>query len=176
MATPYRFKSDYKHHFSRHRKVPFFNLRNFHIKKSNRMARHRFYANENITMLNNKMKDYGILKSLGFTTGQLIMQTALSFMPSVVIFTVVGLTISSLLINPLLSLFFKQNRHCKMYIHCADWVCFHCRNRTNTYFFRNCLLAFFKNKKNCAVHIIDKRITNQKRRRHNFRQLNSQQK
>lgn len=35
------------------------------------------------TMLNNKQMDYGILKSLGFTTGQLILQTAMSFMPVV---------------------------------------------------------------------------------------------
>lgn len=34
------------------------------------------------TMLNNKKRDYGILKSLGFTTRQLILQTALSFMPA----------------------------------------------------------------------------------------------
>ncbi len=57
------------------------------------------------TMLNNKKCDYGILKSLGFTTGQLILQTALSFMPSVVISAVLGLVISALTINPLLSVF-----------------------------------------------------------------------
>ncbi len=60
------------------------------------------------TMLNNKMKDYGILKSLGFTTRQLILQTALSFMPAVIISTMVGLVISCLVINPLLSLFFSS--------------------------------------------------------------------
>lgn len=59
------------------------------------------------TMLNNKMKDYGIMKSLGFTTRQLVLQTALSFMPAVIISTVVGLVISCLVINPLLSLFFS---------------------------------------------------------------------
>ncbi len=57
------------------------------------------------TMLNNKMRDYGILKASGFTTMQLILQTAMSFMPAVILSTVVGLVISSLAINPLLSLF-----------------------------------------------------------------------
>ncbi|MDE6200811.1 MAG: FtsX-like permease family protein [Clostridiales bacterium] len=57
------------------------------------------------TMLNNKMRDYGILKSLGFTTRQLILQTALSFMPSIILSTVVGLVVCCLIINPLMSLF-----------------------------------------------------------------------
>lgn len=60
------------------------------------------------TLLNNKRQDYGILKSLGFTTGQLVLQTALSFMPAIIISTVVGLVVSSLAINPLLSLFFSS--------------------------------------------------------------------
>ncbi len=59
------------------------------------------------TMLNNKKRDYGILKSLGFTTRQLILQTALSFMPAVTLSVAVGLVISSLTINPLLSLFLR---------------------------------------------------------------------
>lgn len=57
------------------------------------------------TMLNGKKQDYGIMKALGFTTGQLILQTALSFMPAVIISTVIGITISGFIINPLLSLF-----------------------------------------------------------------------
>ena len=57
------------------------------------------------TMLNSKKCDYGIMKSLGFTTGQLILQTALSFMPAVIISTVVGITVSAFIINPLLSVF-----------------------------------------------------------------------
>lgn len=56
-------------------------------------------------MLNNKKLDYGILKSLGFTTRQLILQTALSFMPTVILSSVVGLILCSLIINPLMSLF-----------------------------------------------------------------------
>lgn len=57
------------------------------------------------TMLNNKIRDYGIMKALGFTASQLIVQTALSFMPAMIISTVVGLTLCSLIINPLTALF-----------------------------------------------------------------------
>lgn len=57
------------------------------------------------TMLNNKQMDYGILKSLGFTTGQLILQTAMSFMPAVMLSAIAGLILSSLIINPLTALF-----------------------------------------------------------------------
>ncbi|MCM1130321.1 MAG: ABC transporter permease [Anaeroplasma bactoclasticum] len=57
------------------------------------------------TMLNNKKKEYGILKSMGFTARQLIIQTALSFMPTIVISVIIGLTISSFIINPLTALF-----------------------------------------------------------------------
>ena len=59
-------------------------------------------------MLNNKQRDYGILKSLGFTTGQLILQTALSFMPTTILSTAIGLTVSSLVINPLTALFLSD--------------------------------------------------------------------
>ncbi len=57
------------------------------------------------TMLNNKQRDYGILKALGFTTKQLILQTALSFMPAIIISTIIGLIVGCLIINPLLSIF-----------------------------------------------------------------------
>lgn len=60
------------------------------------------------TMLNNKKRDYGILKSLGFTTRQLIFQTAISFMPAIIVSTIVGLIVSSLVMNPLLSVFFSS--------------------------------------------------------------------
>ena len=56
-------------------------------------------------MLNNKQRDYGILKALGFTTGQLILQTALSFMPTMILSAIIGLTVCSLIINPLVALF-----------------------------------------------------------------------
>ncbi len=57
------------------------------------------------TMLNHKIRDYGIMKALGFTTSQLILQTALSFMPTIILSTLVGLTLCSLIINPLTALF-----------------------------------------------------------------------
>ena len=60
------------------------------------------------TMLNNKKRDYGILKALGFTTSQLILQTALSLMPAVVLSTIIGLIVSSLTINPLMALFLSS--------------------------------------------------------------------
>ena len=56
-------------------------------------------------LLTDKMRDYGILKSLGFTSGQLIIQTALSFMPAIILSAVVGLFASALVINPLTALF-----------------------------------------------------------------------
>ncbi|MCI9639296.1 ABC transporter permease [Anaerovoracaceae bacterium 41-7] len=58
-------------------------------------------------MLNRKKKDYGIMKALGFTTWQLILQTALSFMPVVILSAAVGLIISALIINPLTALFLQ---------------------------------------------------------------------
>lgn len=58
------------------------------------------------TMLNNKMRDYGIMKALGFTTGQLILQTAFTFMPAAALSAAVGLSIGCVVINPILSLFF----------------------------------------------------------------------
>ncbi|MCI9153007.1 MAG: FtsX-like permease family protein [Ruminococcus sp.] len=59
------------------------------------------------TMLNSKKRDYGILKALGFTTGQLVLQTALSFMPAVIVSAVLGITVSALVINPLTALFLR---------------------------------------------------------------------
>ena len=57
------------------------------------------------TMLNNKKRDYGILKALGYTTTQLVVQTAMSFMPSVIISSAVGIAVSMRLINPLFAVF-----------------------------------------------------------------------
>lgn len=57
------------------------------------------------TMLNNKIRDYGIMKALGFTTKQLILQTAVSFMPATILSTAVGLIVCSFIINPLTALF-----------------------------------------------------------------------
>lgn len=57
------------------------------------------------TMLHNKLRDYGIMKALGFTTKQLILQTALSFMPATIVSAAAGLILSSIIINPLTALF-----------------------------------------------------------------------
>ena len=59
------------------------------------------------TVLNGKKRDYGILKALGYTTGQLILQTALSFMPAVILSAAVGITVCAQIINPLTALFFS---------------------------------------------------------------------
>lgn len=57
------------------------------------------------TLLNNKYQDYGIMKSLGFTSRQLIVQTALSFMPTIIISAAIGITAGCFVINPLITLF-----------------------------------------------------------------------
>ncbi|MDE6421143.1 MAG: hypothetical protein K2K87_11565, partial [Lachnospiraceae bacterium] len=59
------------------------------------------------TVLNGKKRDYGILKALGYTTGQLILQTAFSFMPAVILSAAVGITVCAQIINPLTALFFS---------------------------------------------------------------------
>lgn len=56
-------------------------------------------------LLNSKKREYGILKALGFTTRQLVLQTAMSFMPSVVFSTAAGIFLSTLIVNPLVALF-----------------------------------------------------------------------
>lgn len=59
-------------------------------------------------MLQRKKQEYGILKSLGFTTGQLILQTALCFMPAMAVSLAAGLVGWSLLINQLIALFLQE--------------------------------------------------------------------
>ncbi len=59
------------------------------------------------TMLTSRKRDYGVLTALGFTTGQLILQTALCFMPAVMISTLIGIMVSAVVINPLTALFLK---------------------------------------------------------------------
>ncbi|MCI9124690.1 MAG: ABC transporter permease [Eubacterium sp.] len=56
-------------------------------------------------MLGRKRRDYGVLKALGFTTGQLILQTAGSFLPALVLSLAAGLVLSGIVINPLLAVF-----------------------------------------------------------------------
>ncbi len=56
-------------------------------------------------MLGSKKREYGILKACGFTSGQLVLQTALSFLPAMTVSTAIGLLVSSCIINPLTALF-----------------------------------------------------------------------
>lgn len=55
-------------------------------------------------LLYNKRRDYGISKALGYTSRDLILQTALSFMPSIVLAVIVSSFLSYLYVNPFLSL------------------------------------------------------------------------
>lgn len=51
----------------------------------------------------NKRKDYGIYKALGFTSNNLVMQTALSFMPTIVLSVIVFSIVSYYAANPYMS-------------------------------------------------------------------------
>ena len=57
------------------------------------------------TLLGSRKRDYGILKAMGFTTAQLIFQTAASFLPAALIATAVGIAASAAVINPVVALF-----------------------------------------------------------------------
>ncbi|MBQ3968774.1 MAG: FtsX-like permease family protein, partial [Lachnospiraceae bacterium] len=52
------------------------------------------------TLLYNKRKDYGIYKAIGYTSKDLILQTAASFMPAIVISVVIFSVLSYILANP----------------------------------------------------------------------------
>ncbi|MBO4395991.1 MAG: ABC transporter permease [Eubacterium sp.] len=52
------------------------------------------------TLIYNKRKDYGIYKAIGFTSGKLILQTALSFMPTIVLSVAVFSVVSCFVANP----------------------------------------------------------------------------
>ncbi len=56
------------------------------------------------SLIYNKRKDYGIYKALGYTSGSLILQTALSFMPSVILAVIIGSVAAYYCTNPYLSL------------------------------------------------------------------------
>ena len=51
-----------------------------------------------------KRKDYGIYKALGFTSGSLMLQTAVSFMPSVILSVLVFSVVSYFVANPYMSM------------------------------------------------------------------------
>ena len=58
-------------------------------------------------LLTGKRRDYKILKSLGYTTGQLILQTAASFMPAIILSAFIGMIVSAAVMNPIIALFLK---------------------------------------------------------------------
>lgn len=57
------------------------------------------------TLLYNKRKDYGIYKALGYTSGNLILQTALSFMPAITLSVIVFSILSYYTANPYMRIF-----------------------------------------------------------------------
>jgi len=58
------------------------------------------------TLLRRRKKDFGIQKALGFTTGQIILQTLLSLLPVILVGTGLGILAGVLLTNPLLGIMF----------------------------------------------------------------------
>lgn len=56
------------------------------------------------TLINNKKKDYGILKAIGYTSKDIIIQNAISFMPAIILSVVISCIVSSLIVNPYLTL------------------------------------------------------------------------
>lgn len=56
------------------------------------------------TLINNKMKDYGILKAVGYTSKDVIKQNAISFMPSIVLAVIISCIVSCFIANPALTL------------------------------------------------------------------------
>ncbi len=55
-------------------------------------------------LIHNKKYEYGVLKSLGYQSKDLILQNAISFMPSIIVGTIISCIVSSLLANPYLTL------------------------------------------------------------------------
>ena len=59
------------------------------------------------TLIYNKRKDYGIYKAIGFTSGKLILQTAISFMPTIVLSVIVFSVVSYFAANPYMSMMMR---------------------------------------------------------------------
>ena len=56
------------------------------------------------TLINNKKKDYGILKAIGYTSKNIVFQNAISFMPSIILSVISSCIISSYIVNPFITL------------------------------------------------------------------------
>lgn len=59
------------------------------------------------TLIYNKRRDYGIYKAIGFTSGKLILQTAISFMPTIVLSVIVFSAVSYFAANPYMSMMMR---------------------------------------------------------------------
>ena len=59
------------------------------------------------SLIYHKRKDYGIYKALGYTSGSLMLQTAMSFMPAVVFSIIVFSIVSYYIANPYMSTFMR---------------------------------------------------------------------
>ena len=59
------------------------------------------------SLVYHKRRDYGIYKALGYTSGSLMLQTAMSFMPSVIASAIVFSIVSYNVANPYISLFMR---------------------------------------------------------------------
>ena len=59
------------------------------------------------TLINNKKKDYGILKAVGFTSRNVVMQNAISFMPPIILSTICSCILSSRFANAYLTLMMR---------------------------------------------------------------------
>ena len=60
------------------------------------------------SLIYHKRKDYGIYKAIGYTSGSLMLQTALSFMPSVIASAIVFSVVSYYVANPYISMFMRS--------------------------------------------------------------------
>lgn len=56
------------------------------------------------TLIVNKKKDYGILKALGYTSKNIIVQNAISFMPSIILSVITSCIVSCFIVNPFFTL------------------------------------------------------------------------
>ena len=59
------------------------------------------------TLINNKKKDYGILKAIGYTSNDVIMQNAISFMPPIILSVIISCIVSSKIANPYITQIMK---------------------------------------------------------------------
>ena len=59
------------------------------------------------TLIYNRRYEYGILKALGYRSRDLILQNVLSFMPTIIVATIIGTVISYYATNPYIGLMMR---------------------------------------------------------------------